>query len=66
MEKFSVVTRPFYREDKPTLQVFLANSKEEAIKEVLKNNDVKEVLGIFQGEIDWNEEISQLYWNEYK
>lgn len=67
MIEYTVVTRPFYREQQPVLYTVLDNSVGEAASRVMNYRDVKEILDVkLSNEIVWDDETMEKYWVLYK
>lgn len=67
MIEYTVITRPFYREQQPVLYTVLDNSVGEAVSRVMNYRDVKEILDVkLSNEIVWDDETIDKYWILYK
>lgn len=66
--EFTVVTRPFYREHKPSYLTVIASDEKEAVSMVWNvSNDIKEILDVkLSTEFVWDEDTTNHYWDMYR
>lgn len=65
--EYGVITRPFYREQEPSLKKVFAENEEEAENMIFQDRDVKGILDVkLINEINWNNEAIEKYWSLYR